>query len=243
MDPLVEIRDIVYHRDNFTLRVDHLDLQASKLYLLNGPNGAGKSTLLQLLAQLLEPQQGEMRFVGELVATAKQRQKLRRQITLVEQSPFLFEGSVYQNLAFGLRLREVKGDLQRRRIGKTLETVGLAGFETRNTDKLSGGEAQRVALARALVLQPKLLLLDEAGAGLDAETMPIFERLIAELPDQGVTVVLSSHDQQQPQRLDAAILTILNGSLQQLSCPLPGHEHPAETEQQQCLIPLKAQGN
>ncbi|ORJ60449.1 ATP-binding cassette domain-containing protein [Geothermobacter hydrogeniphilus] len=213
MDDLLRLRDVVFRRDNFTLRVNTLDLQAGGRYLLTGPNGAGKSTLLQLLAQLLVPQQGELWFAGEPVTGPRQRQQLRRQITLVEQSPFLFNGTVYQNLAFGLRLRDIKGDLQRRRIERALAAVGLEGFESRHSDNLSGGEVQRVALARALVLRPRLLLLDEASAGLDTEALPMFEKLITDLSDKGVTVVLAGHDQQQPRRLKTRLLPLRDGIL------------------------------
>jgi len=233
MDDLLRLRDVVFRRDNFTLRVDTLDLQAGGLYLLTGPNGAGKSTLLQLLAQLLVPQRGELTFAGEAVTGPNQRRKLRRQITLVEQSPFLFNGTVYQNLAFGLRLRDVKGDLQRRRIERALAAVGLEGFESRHSDNLSGGEIQRVALARALVLRPRLLLLDEAGAGLDAEAVPKFERLVSDLSDKGVTVVLASHDQQQPRRLKATTLSLHDGILVE--------PRADKTARQQDPLPLKIQ--
>lgn len=239
MNQLVEIRDLAYRRGNFTLRVERLNLQQGGLYLLTGPNGAGKSTLLQLLAQLEAPAGGSMRFRGRKVETARDRQKLRRQVTLVEQSPFLFDGTVYQNLAFGLRLRDIRGGFQRRRVCKALKEVGLEGFEDRRSDSLSGGEIQRVALARALVLKPRLLLLDEASSGLDAEVKPVFERLIRSLPEEGVTVVLSSHDCSQPQRLDAHILAMEQGILKQLD------DQPTrtETEQQSCPIPLPVHGN
>ncbi|PNU21275.1 ABC transporter ATP-binding protein [Geothermobacter hydrogeniphilus] len=232
MEYLLQLRNVVFQRDNFTLRVDTLDLQAGKRYLLTGPNGAGKSTLLQLLAQLLVPQQGELWFAGEPVTGPRQRRKLRHQITLVEQSPFLFNGTVYQNLAFGLRLRDVKGDLQRRRIERALAAVGLEDFESRHSDNLSGGEIQRVALARALVLRPRLLLLDEAGAGLDTEALPMFEQLVTDLSEKGVTVVLASHDQQQPRRLKATILPLCDGIL----AGPPGEKEDRED----VPLPLKA---
>jgi tungstate transport system ATP-binding protein len=193
--------------------IDSLQLDSGRLYLLQGPNGAGKSTLLQLLALLLFPERGRLQFNGRLVAGAGERQRLRRQITLVEQSPFLFDTSVYQNLAFGLRLRDVRGDLQRRRITQALLAVDLEGFEPRSARALSGGETRRVALARALVLRPQLLLLDEPTAGLDRETLPIFERCLVELPGQGTTVVIAGHDADQPRRLAGTVLELDRGRL------------------------------
>jgi len=213
MEPLLTLSDILFRRDDFSLEIDTLELEPAHCYLLRGPNGSGKSTLLHLLALLLVLERGQLKYSGRLVGGGAERQQLRRQITLVEQSPYLFDTSVYRNLAFGLRLRDVNGDLQRRRIAQALQAVGLEGFEQRRAAKLSGGESRRVALARALVLRPQLLLLDEPTAGLDRETLPIFERCLAELPGQGTTVVIAGHDADQPRRLAGTILELDRGRL------------------------------
>lgn len=211
MNPLLSLREIEFRRGDFRLQVEHLDLLPGGIYLLNGANGSGKSTLLHLLALLLEPVAGRFEFAGELVTGETQRQRLRRQVTLVEQSPYLFDTSVYQNLAFGLRLREVTGELQDRRIRQALLAVGLEGFESRPARALSGGESRRVALARAMVLRPQLLLLDEPTAGLDRETLPVFEECLAALCEQGTTLVIASHDGDQPRRLAGEVLTLERG--------------------------------
>jgi len=213
MNPVLKLTNVVFHRDDFTLQIDRLELQTGEIYLLHGPNGSGKSTLLHLLALLLMPVAGEIRYTGAPVLGAQDRQRLRRQITLVEQSPFLFNTSVYQNLAFGLRLRDVRGDLQRRRIAQALQAVGLGGFERRRANALSGGETRRVALARAMVLRPQVLLLDEPTAGLDRESLPVFEHCLATLPDQGTTVVIASHDGDQQRRLGGTMITLDHGRL------------------------------
>lgn len=213
MTLLLTLTDIEFQREAFTLQIDTLKLDAGRLYQLQGPNGAGKSTLLQLLALLLVPECGQLKFLGQTVSTMADRQRLRQQITLVEQSPYLFNTSVYNNLAFGLRLRDVNGDLQRQRIKKAMRAVGLEGFETRRAAQLSGGESRRVALARALLLRPQLLLLDEPTAGLDRETLPIFERCLADLPSQGTTVVIAGHDLDQPRRLSGTVLELERGHL------------------------------
>lgn len=214
MEPILALHQLEYRRsDQFTLNIDQLEFQPGHIYLLAGPNGAGKSTLLQLLGLLLPPESGEIRFAGEAVNGAAERQRLRRQITLVEQSPFMFDGSVYDNLAFGLRLRDVRGDLQRYRIHAALAKVGLQGFESRRARDLSGGETRRVALARAMVLRPKVLLLDEPTAGLDRESQPLFERCLAALPGEGVTVIISTHDADQSRRLQGKVLRLEAGRL------------------------------
>ena len=217
MEPFAILDDIHYQRGDFQLEIEHLELEKGRIYLLEGTNGAGKSTLLHLLALLLIPTSGRIAFSGEEVQEDAQRQRLRRQITLVEQNPYLFAASVYHNLAFGLRLRAVRGELQDRRIRNALEAVGLAGFEGRHVRTLSGGESRRVALARAMVLRPQLLLLDEPTAGLDREVLPLFEDCLATLPGQGTTVVIASHDGDQSRRLDGSVLTLEQGRL----CPPP----------------------
>jgi tungstate transport system ATP-binding protein len=209
------LHDITFLRGDFCLAIDHLQLESGEIYLLEGTNGAGKSTFLHLLALLLVPSAGTIAFRGEEVRAEAQRQRLRRSITLVEQQPYLFATSVYQNLAFGLRLRDVRGELQDRRIRKALETVGLAGFEERHVRTLSGGESRRVALARAMVLRPQLLLLDEPTAGLDREVLPLFEACLAILKKEGTTVVIASHDKDQSRRLGGTVLTLEQGRL----CP------------------------
>jgi tungstate transport system ATP-binding protein len=213
MEPIFALQNLEYRRgDQFTLSIERLDFQPGRIYLLAGPNGSGKSTLLQLLGLLLEPDRGDICFAGAMIQGGAHRQRLRRQITLVEQSPFLFHGTVYDNLAFGLRLRDVRGDLQRRRIASALEAVGLQGFESRQACALSGGETRRVALARAMVLRPKVLLLDEPTAGLDRDSLPLFENWLATLPGEGITVIISTRADQS-RRLGGEILRLEAGRL------------------------------
>jgi len=214
MDPIFSIRHLEFRRgESFSLAIEQIDFQAGQIYLLAGVNGAGKSTLLQLLALLIAPDRGEIRFDGNTVKGAAGRHRFRRKITLVDQSPFLFDTTVYNNLAFGLRMRDVNGDLQRRRILKALNSVGLEGFENRRARALSGGESRRVALARALVIRPKVLLLDEPTAGLDDDSLSLFETNLAALSEAGVTVIMSTHDGGQARRLNGKVFRLENGRL------------------------------
>jgi len=214
MDTILALKNIEYTRGNgFQLQIESLEFVAEGIYLLSGPNGAGKSTLLHLLAMLIEPTRGEIVFDGKQIKTAKEKQQSRRQVTLVEQSPFLFDTSVYQNLAFGLRLRDIRGDLQQRRITSALKAVGLEGFESRKAKELSGGETRRVALARAIVLRPRVLLLDEPTAGLDVDFLPVFEDVLSDLAAKGVTIIMASHDAEQPYRLGGTVIHLNAGRL------------------------------
>lgn len=195
-EPLISLSDIELPRGKgFTLNIEALELNPGRFYLLTGANGAGKSTLLRLLALLHPPERGEVWFAGRRVDwRSAGLGSLRREITLLEQTPYLFSGTVASNVALGLRMRGVGLAEQRSRVEEALEAVGLKGFGERLADRLSGGEARRVALARALVLKPRLLLLDEPSANLDAEQVAGFERLVSTLPGLGICVVMASHD-------------------------------------------------
>ena len=211
MQPVISIKDLLLcHDKGFRLSIESLDLHQGQIYALTGPNGSGKSTLLRIMALLSLPQKGKVRFAGaDSVSLTEQRQK----VTLVEQSPYLFQGTVSENLLYGLKLRGVEKDEQSRRIKLMLSIVGLEGFEQRMAKELSGGEIQRVALARALVFKPDLLLLDEPTANIDSNSLQAFEALLSKLPRYGVTVVFSTHDLSQSDRLGAELLQIENGHL------------------------------
>ncbi len=197
---------------DFCLTVQRLELQQGKIHLLTGANGAGKSTLLKILACLIQPQQGSMVFFDQPVSAFRSEQQLlRRQITLVEQAPYLFSGTVFSNLAYGLKIRGIKCSAQHRRIATVLEQVGLPSFSDRQVTELSGGEVQRVALARALVLNPVVLLLDEPTANIDHASLPEFEQLLQQLVAGGTTVVMSTHDPAQAERVAGNFISLENG--------------------------------
>ncbi len=222
---LYELNDIELWRGNFRLQFDHLCLEADRLYTLHGQNGTGKSSLLQLLALLLPPRKGSMCFAGQTIAwQAGTLHRIRRQITLLEQNPLLLTGTVEQNLAFGLKLRGLQGQQLRHRIDQALETTGLRGFNLRPARELSGGESRRVALARALALQPKLLLLDEPTANLDAGQVEALERFLVTLPAQGMCLVIATHETSQSKRLGGREIHLQDGLLRQ-SCR---QDHAAE---------------
>lgn len=211
MQPVISLKNIrITQGDNFSLSVETLSLQPHLIYALTGPNGAGKSTLLRVMALLMTPQAGSIEFTGSPSDNLTQQ---RHRVTLVEQSPYLFKGSVADNLSYGLKLRNVDSKERSRRIKSTLGKVGLEGFEQRQANALSSGEVQRVALARALVLEPELLLLDEPTANIDSKSLQTYEAMLNRLPEYGVTVVFSTHDLFQSKRLGDEVLRIENGRL------------------------------
>jgi len=198
------------------VQVEELIIWPARLYTLIGPNGSGKSTLLNILAFLTRPEQGEMLFADRRITWNKtELGLLRKNITLLHQSPYLFSGTVFSNVAFGLKVRGKSGERLRHSVAEALALVGLAGFEARNVRQLSGGEVRRVALARSLAIKPGILLLDEPLANMDEESTVLVERLIASLPAHGTTVVMSTHDAQQADRMESDVVQLLDGRLEQ----------------------------
>lgn len=197
---------------NVALDIEELTIAEGRLYTLTGANGAGKSTLLSILAFLAPPTSGEIFYAGKRVdRNHGSVEEYRRKVTLLHQSPYLFGGSVDDNVAFGLKVRGIRGEERRRRIDEALDVVGLRGFRDRKARELSGGEAQRVAMARALALKPEVLLLDEPLANIDRETAGWFETVIASLPAQGTTVVMTTHDPDHPGRLNGESIFLEGG--------------------------------
>ena len=226
MDRLFRLQNLKVHLgERFTLAIPALGLDPGRIYVFTGSNGAGKSTLLKVLSFLLLPTSGELWFLGEKATSdPKTRNRLRRKVTLVEQSPYLFSGTVYHNLAFGLRIRGVRGAEQHRRIASTLEMVGMDHFIKCNVSELSGGEAQRVTLARALALKPEVLILDEPASNIDRQSLERIEEVLRQLPKEGVTVIMSTHDTQQPQRVGGQVIMIKEGRLES-GLPSGGEKH------------------
>ncbi|HEX2720060.1 MAG TPA: ABC transporter ATP-binding protein [Candidatus Deferrimicrobium sp.] len=199
---------------NVALDIEELTIADGRLYTLTGANGAGKSTLLSILAFLAPPTSGEIFYAGKQVDWDHGSvEEYRRKVTLLHQSPYLFGGSVQDNVAFGLKVRGIPGEEQRRRIDKALDVVGLQGFRDRVARELSGGEAQRVAMARALALKPEVLLLDEPLANIDRETTGLLETVIASLPAQGTTVIMTTHDPEHPGRLNGESIVLERGKV------------------------------
>ena len=199
---------------NVVLDIDGLTIVDSRLYTLTGANGAGKSTLLNILAFLSPPTSGEIFYAGNRVDWNHGSMKEhRRKVTLLHQSPYLFGGTVYDNVAFGLKARGIRGEAQQRRVDKALDGVGLQGFRDRKALELSGGEAQRVAMARALALETEVLLLDEPLANIDREAAGLLETVIASLPTQGTTVVMTTHDPDHLGRLNGESVFLEGGKV------------------------------
>lgn len=229
MAPLYQLDSIrKSYGDREALAIDRLTIEEGRCYTLTGPNGSGKSTLLQILAFLLPSSQGELFFCGERVVWEKgPLLRLRRQVTLLHQAPYLFTTSVQANVAFGLRARGITGEEERLRVDEALEMVQLTGFQKRKARELSGGETQRVAMARALALRPKVLLLDEPLASVDRKSADLLEELIISLPARGTSVIITTHDPEHRQRFGTDRIHLVAGRL--AAPPQPAMSHKGET--------------
>jgi len=174
--------------------IDALALVAGESYALTGENGAGKSTLLRILAGLETAQRGEGRYGTQRFDWNPYPDWLRREIIYVHQQPYLFHTSVANNIAYGLRARGVERGERECRVAEAIRWARLERLLETPPQKLSGGEKQRVALARAWVLAPKVLLLDEPTANLDAESRQQTLALVSEFCSLQTTAVIACHD-------------------------------------------------
>jgi len=201
--------------------VDNVNLQVreGEILALLGPNGSGKTTILKILAFLENPTSGEVQFQGETV-TSKKAEQARKYSTLVFQKTTVFNASVYNNVAYGLKVRKVPKDILDMEVKKSLKLVKLDGFEKRPARKLSGGEQQRVAIARALVLKTELLLLDEPTANLDPKNVGILEEVIDTVNRENkVTIVMATHNMFQAKKLPHRIALIDEGRITEVGSP------------------------
>jgi len=195
------------------LRVDNLDIRWGEVFGIVGPSGSGKSTLLRLLDFLEPPTAGQIHFQNHSVNGAGPVPlTVRRQVTTVFQRPVLMNTTVYGNVAYGVKIRGERGIESK--VKEVLARVGLMEFARAPARTLSGGEAQRVALARAMVIEPRVLLLDEPTANLDPYNVGLMEGIVADLNHRkGTTVVLVTHNVFQAKRLAHRVALLLDGRI------------------------------
>jgi len=212
--PIYEIRSLKHsYADKTVLAIDHLKIQPSTIVGLIGPNGSGKSTLLKMLGLIERPLEGTILFKGRPVEPFSD--EARFLITLLPQEPFLMKRNVFNNVAYGLKLRSNRGNIPGR-VNEALSMVGLPSndFARRPWYALSGGEAQRVALSARLALKPKVLLMDEPTASVDeASAQLIREASFRARQELGTTLIIASHDWQWLYEICDEILHLFKGRI------------------------------
>ena len=212
--PIYEISSLKHsYADKTVLEIEHLTVQPASIIGLIGPNGSGKSTLLKLLGLIERPTQGKIHFNGRLVEPFSD--EARFLITLLPQEPFLMKRNVVNNVSYGLKLRGNGRDIVDR-VNEALSLVGLPSkdFARRPWYALSGGEAQRVALAARLALKPKVLLLDEPTASIDAASAQLIkEASLRARRESGTTLIIASHDWQWLYEICDEILHLFKGRI------------------------------
>ena len=218
MDKLIlKVRNLKkIYNNKIVLDIDNLNFQEGKIYAIVGPNGSGKTTLLNILNLLEKPDEGQIFFYDQEITNKSNSDTLeiRRRMTLVNQDPFLFHSTVYDNIAYGLKIRSIPSKVQKSRIRSALNIVGLSAFKDRKANQLSGGEAQRVVIARALVIEPEVLFFDEPTANIDQKHIDVVERIIKKIKKEiKTTVIFTTHDLSQAYRLADEVISLLDGKI------------------------------
>jgi ABC-type Fe3+/spermidine/putrescine transport system ATPase subunit len=213
--------------------VDRLsvDVQRGEVLTLLGPSGCGKSTTMRLIMGLERCDEGEIVFQGQVVDSAERGLYVpvhKREMGMVFQSYAIWPHmTVYDNVAYPLRVRRMKAGKVRDAVERALDLVGLAGFENRPSPNLSGGQQQRVALARSLVFEPQILLLDEPFSNLDARLREQMRAEVRILQRRlGITVVFVTHDQTEALSLSDRIVVMKAGRVEQVGTPRELYERP-----------------
>ena len=227
---MIEFEHVVMNfGEKEVLKDNSFTIQKGEIFTFIGPSGSGKTTILRLIDMLERPTSGTISIDGTNVSTLKDRDRipLRRKMSMVFQKPSPLRGTVFDNVAIGLLFRSINHDEIKARVPEALELVGLKGYEDRKAGTLSGGEMQRVAIARAISTKPDILLLDEPTANLDPVSTEKIENLIFSLKERfGITVVLSTHDMVQGQRLADRIAVIIDGRIGQIGTSNEIFYHP-----------------
>lgn len=219
MNAIYELHDIRFAYDDKTvLSLPELWIHGQQVTALIGPNGCGKSTLLNLLSLTLTPQQGDIVFMGEKVS-GKNRRNLLREIGYLPQNPFMFRGTVGDNLLLALKFHGVKPSQGSQKIDDALAQFGIGHLVNHQANSLSGGERQKTALARALITEPYVLLMDEPFNYLDHSSNQLMEQFISGFLDQAQqTLIFSTHNRLQGLALAGPVISLVQGT--QVDSPL-----------------------
>ncbi|RHM62351.1 MULTISPECIES: ABC transporter ATP-binding protein [Coprobacillaceae] len=223
---LIQFRNIVKDFDGtVVLKGINLDIYENEFVTLLGPSGCGKTTLLRILGGFLDANEGQVIFDGEDISHVPPH---KRELNTVFQKYALFPHmTVYQNIAFGLKIKKMSSDVIEQMVMKMLKLIGLEGYENKNVTLLSGGQQQRVAIARALVNEPKVLLLDEPLGALDLKLRKEMQYELKRIQQEvGITFIFVTHDQEEALTMSDKIVVMKDGMIQQIGSPEDIYNEP-----------------
>ncbi len=223
---IVSLNDIFVSFDGEVI-LNHisLDIREKEFVTILGPSGCGKTTTLRIIGGFIDPESGDVIFNGERINGTPPH---KRNVNTVFQKYSLFPHlNVFDNVAFGLKLKKVPKDEIKRRVTKMLAVVDLKGYEKRSVQKLSGGQQQRVAIARALVCDPEIILLDEPLGALDLKLRKSMQLELKEIQRQTKkTFIYVTHDQEEALTMSDRVVVMNNGSIEQIGTPEDIYNEP-----------------
>lgn len=223
---IIDLKNISVSYDGEPILKDlNLYIRDKEFITFLGPSGCGKTTTLRVIAGFIEPDGGDVIFYNKRINGVPPH---KRQVNTVFQRYALFPHlNVYENIAFGLRLRKVSNKEIKQTVTDMLALVNLKGFEKRNIQSLSGGQQQRVAIARALAVKPKVLLLDEPLGALDLKLRKDMQVELKKIQQRlGITFIYVTHDQEEALSMSDTVVVMDNGVIQQIGTPLDIYNEP-----------------
>ncbi len=226
MQNLISLKDIQVSFDGeVILNNINLDIKDKEFVTLLGPSGCGKTTTLRIIGGFLSPDSGSVTFEGKRINNVP---PYKRNVNTVFQRYALFPHlNVYDNIAFGLRVKKMDEKEVRNRVAEMLELVNLKGYEKRSVNSLSGGQQQRVAIARALVNRPKVLLLDEPLGALDLKLRKEMQTELKAIQQRlEITFIYVTHDQEEALTMSDTVVVMNKGDIQQIGSPVDIYNEP-----------------
>lgn len=222
----IELKNINKAFDDFPVLVDlNLGIAEDEFLTLLGPSGCGKTTILRLIGGFETPDNGSIIFEGQDITHLPPY--LRPVNTLFQQYSLFPHLNVYENIAFGLRIKKIQETEIKNRVGEMLDLVNLRGFDKRRIESLSGGQQQRIAMARALVNRPEVLLLDEPLGALDLKLRKDMQVELKRIQQElGITFIFVTHDQEEALTLSDRIVVLNEGVIQQIGTPIDIYNEP-----------------